>query len=257
MENTADLQRPKLYGPIATILITVFTFFGSQIFAAIAISLIVPIWYEYSAEQVFDALETNPWLQFLFIGIVEAITLGVIYKFLKARKAGFNSIGLNQLQVRHLLQAAIGFVIYFVIFLVIAVAATALIPGLDTEAQQELGFDMSTTGLNLLPIFLSLVILPPIAEEIVARGFLYTGLKAHIAVLRAALITSLLFGAAHLAGGAEGELLWLAALDTFVLSMVLCKLKDRSNSLWPCIGVHMMKNGLAFVVLFNIGQYFR
>lgn len=252
MESTAHLKQPKLYGPIATILITLSTFFGSQILGAILISLIIPVWYDYSTEQVFDAMESDSWLQFLFIAIVEAITLGVIYKFLKARKAGFNSIGLNKPQSKHLLQAAIGFAIYFVVFIVIAIVATALVPGLDTDAQQELGFDKSTAGLGLLPIFLSLVILPPIAEEIVARGFLYTGLKAHIPVLRAALITSLLFGAAHLAGGPEGELLWLAALDTFVLSMVLCNLKDRTGSLWPCIGVHMMKNGLAFVVLFNI-----
>ena len=257
MKDMSDLQRPRLYNPVATLLITVGIFFGAQIFGAIIISAIIPFWYDYSPEQVFEALESNAWLQFLFIGLVEATTLWLIYKFLRARKAGFGDIGLSKFHGRYLLQAVGAFVIYFVLFVLAAVIATALIPGLDTEQQQDLGFDMAAKGWGLLPIFLSLVILPPVTEEIVARGFLYGGLKAHLTTIRAAAITSLLFGAAHLAGGIGGELLWLAALDTFVLSMVLCYLKDRTNSLWPCIGVHMMKNGLAFIVLFNIGQYFR
>ena len=257
MEAAPDLPRPKLYGAVATLLLTVCVFFGAQILGAIVISVIIPFWYDYPPEQVFEALESNPWLQFLFIGLVEAITLWFIYKLLKARKASFRDLGLSKLQGRHFLQAVVAFVIYFLIFVLVAIIVTALIPGLDTEQQQDLGFDMSTSGGNLFPIFLSLVILPPVTEEIVARGFLYGGLRAHISALRAALITSLLFGAAHLAGGKGGELLWLAALDTFILSMVLCNLKDRTKSLWPCIGVHMIKNGVAFGVLFNIGKYFR
>jgi membrane protease YdiL (CAAX protease family) len=134
---------------------------------------------------------------------------------------------------------------------VILSVAKALVPSLNLEQKQELGFDMATTGKNLLPIFVSLVILPPVVEEIVTRGFLYTNLRSRVAIVPAAIITSILFAAAHLGEASDG-LLWVAAIDTFVLSMVMCHLREKTGSLWPSMGVHFIKNGLAFFVLFNI-----
>jgi membrane protease YdiL (CAAX protease family) len=55
---------------------------------------------------------------------------------------------------------------------------------------------------------------------------------------------------AHLAGGEGGSTIWIAAIDTFILGMVLAYLRERSGSLWPSIGLHASKNMIAFLFLF-------
>ena len=104
----------------------------------------------------------------------------------------------------------------------------------------------------MLLTFVSLVVLPPLAEETVFRGFVYTGIRRRFPFLLSAVITSVLFAIPHLQFGEGAPLLWVAALDTFVLSLVLCYVRERTNSLWPGILIHALKNGIAFVALFLI-----
>ena len=66
------------------------------------------------------------------------------------------------------------------------------------------------------------------------------------------IIVSVLFGLAHTQFGSGEPLLWIAFVDTFVLSMILCYAVDRYKTLWPAIGVHAIKNGIAFINLFVI-----
>ena len=65
-----------------------------------------------------------------------------------------------------------------------------------------------------------------------------------------ALATSALFATPHLFESGSGGLLWIAGLDTFVLSLVLCYLRERTGRLWAGVGVHMLKNSIAFVSLY-------
>jgi len=50
-------------------------------------------------------------------------------------------------------------------------------------------------------------------------------------------------------GGAAGPL-YIAALDTFILSLVLIYLREKTGSLWASITLHAVKNGVAFMALF-------
>lgn len=246
----------KLPSPFVTVVFTVGLYFGAQLLAGVVLAFI-PSVLGWSPEAANAWLRNSSWAQFLFIAIVETITLWVLYKFLKNRQAGFRDIGLNDPKLRYLGQAVTGFILYFVVYLVILSVVSQLVPGLNTDQKQELGFNTTTSGSDLWPIFIALVILPPLTEEIVVRGFLYGGLKTKLKPATAALIASAIFAIAHLGEGGSGGLLWVAGIDTFILSMVLCYLRDKSGSLWPCIGVHMLKNGLAFVLLFNIVQYIK
>jgi len=128
--------------------------------------------------------------------------------------------------------------------------AKALFPSLNFEQEQEIGFSTAVSGLTLVPIFISLVVLPPVVEEILARGFLYTGLRTKLKPILATLITSVLFAVAHLQWGEGAPLLWVAAIDTFVLSMVLCYLRETTGRLAAPIMLHAIKNGIAFAALF-------
>jgi membrane protease YdiL (CAAX protease family) len=67
----------------------------------------------------------------------------------------------------------------------------------------------------------------------------------------AVVVTSLFFGAAHLELGSGGPLVWAAAVDTFLLSVVLCFLRERSGALYAGMLVHMANNLVAFGVHFK------
>jgi membrane protease YdiL (CAAX protease family) len=102
--------------------------------------------------------------------------------------------------------------------------------------------------------FVALVVIAPVAEEALMRGFLFGALRRRLPFIWSTLITSAMFASLHLAGGEQGAgPLWVAAIDTFTLSLALCYLREKTGRLWAGIGLHMLKNGIAFVALFIIG----
>jgi membrane protease YdiL (CAAX protease family) len=128
---------------------------------------------------------------------------------------------------------------------------TSLIPSLNINQKQEIGFNSVHGAIPLILTFISLVIIPPLAEEIATRGFLYSGLRKWLPRLVAALAVSILFGAAHLPEGNSGPL-WIGGVDMFTLSLVLVFLREKTGNLWAGITLHALKNGIAFVSLFLI-----
>jgi membrane protease YdiL (CAAX protease family) len=117
------------------------------------------------------------------------------------------------------------------------------------EQSQELGFNPVGT-VELILTFISLVILPPLVEELLMRGYLYTSLKKKLSKIAAALVTSVIFAAAHLQFGSGAPLLWVAAIDTFVLSLFLVSLREKTGGLWASMTLHATKNLIAFMSLF-------
>jgi membrane protease YdiL (CAAX protease family) len=210
----------------------------------------------YPAIKGWDVLRTTEWLnssltaQFALILVVEAFTLFLVYAYLKRKGSNFGAIGLKKPKWRDIGFALTGFAAYFLLYVLALTFASKLLPQVDLNQKQDLGFSTGTTGTALVPIFISLVVLPPLVEEILLRGYLYTGLRTRLSIIPAALITSFLFAAAHLQWGSGHALLWVAALDTFVLSLVLVYLREKTGSLWASIGLHMLKNSIAFVSLF-------
>lgn len=124
----------------------------------------------------------------------------------------------------------------------IVMAMVMMIPGFPIDEVQDTGFKAFGSRTDNLLAFITLVVLAPIAEEALFRGYLYGKLKRHAHGIIAAVITSVLFGAVH----------WQlnVAVDVFVLSMVLCGLRSLTGSIWAGVLVHMIKNGIAYYLLF-------
>lgn len=246
-EETPDRAPSGLgYGSIAAVSVTVIIYLLAQLLAlGVLIGALMLL-----GKDVATIQDSSPVMQFFAIVLMEGFTLGLLGCFLWYRRTHVTRIGLVLPQLRDAGYALAGYAVYFILLIAVTQLASKLIPGLDLQQEQDVGFDKSTTGGALALIFISLVVLPPLAEEIMTRGFLYTGLRTKLPKLLAALFTSGLFAAAHLQGGKGGQLIWVAALDTFTLSMILVYLREKTGSLWPCIGVHMLKNGAAFALIF-------
>ena len=237
------------WGPIAALVVAVGAYFIGRFLGSIFIfaALVVSGW---SIERTADWFSESTVAQFLLLLGVETVTLAVLYIFMLSRKATWRMIGLIRPRLRDVGYALAGFAAYLPLYVLLVSALTRVIPSLDVDQQQQIGFQHADTPPELLLVMISLVILPPLIEEILCRGFLYSGLKSKLPVIWAVLITSILFGAAHLQAFSGEPLLWIAAIDTFVLSLVLIYLREISGSLWPAIGLHMIKNGLEFTLLF-------
>jgi membrane protease YdiL (CAAX protease family) len=240
---------PKItWGPMAAIFGTIFFFFSSQLVGSILLEIVAHL-RGLSGDQVTQWLEkTGP--QFFYIAIVEGTVLGLLWIFLKHRHATFKTLGMIKPKLRDLGWALTGFGIYFPVLFITTIAIRAWFPSIDLQQQQQVGFQSAHGFFPLLLVFVSLVILPPLAEEILSRGFLYLGLKSKLPVIWAAIVTSVIFAAAHLQFGSGAPLLWSAAIDTFILSLVLIYVREKTGALWASIGLHMIKNGLAFCILF-------
>ncbi len=111
----------------------------------------------------------------------------------------------------------------------------------DSKLPDELGVDRSTIALLAAAFLVSVV--APMAEEFFFRGFFFGALRNWKGMWPAAIITGLVFGAIHI-GSAEVALLLPLAFFGFVL----CLLRERTGSLWPCIVLHCANNSLAFGV---------
>ncbi len=248
--STAESSHSSDNIPVAPWLAVIFVlaiYFGSMAIGQIALSV-------YPLLQGWSVARTNIWLnnpicQFVYVALVEAVTVGFVALFLKSRRLAWSKIGLVRYKLHDLGVTLLAYPPYFVLNAIVAIAGAALFHVNNSQSQQT-GFESARSPSDLVFTFISLVVLPPIVEEIVMRGFLFGSLKSRFRVIPAALITSVIFATAHLQFGSGAPLLWSAALDTFVLSLVLCYIRQKTGSLWPGIGLHALKNGVAFFALF-------
>ena len=251
-QSSPDIAPAKLpWGPLTAILYAAFLYVLAQVGVALLMSVV--LWgLGWHSSRIESWLTNDTFAQFLYITLAEALTIGGIVWFVRRRGVSLRVIGWSTFRFRYLGIALAGFGVYFIGYLLTAALTSALIPSLNLNQHQDIGFQHPSGALSMALTFVSLVVLPPLAEETVFRGFVYTGIRRRFPFVLSAITTSILFAIPHLQFGEGAPLLWVAALDTFVLSLVLCYVRERTDSLWPGIFIHALKNGIAFVALFLI-----
>lgn len=106
--------------------------------------------------------------------------------------------------------------------------------------------------LNLLPeipnvygrgvwALLTLVVMAPLFEEVIFRGMVLESTRARYGVVVAWLVSSVVFGIAHLHP--------TVAVNALVMGLVLGYIYIRSDSLWSTVILHAVNNALAYVLL--------
>ena len=144
----------------------------------------------------------------------------------------------------------------FVASLILAaglVAIFSLFPWFDEEEAQDVGFNLFMSGGDKVIAFLTLVVVAPIAEEIIFRGWLYGKIREYlhirvpekVGVGVSILVVSALFGLVHFQ--------WNVGVNVFALSVVLCTMREITGTIHAGILTHMIKNGIAFYLLYVIG----
>lgn len=186
--------------------------------------------------------------------VLNAATAGLVYTLSAALVIGLPQVlrrlrtnraelGLTRLPSwQDIALAPAAFVVYMVATTIVTGIISQVVPGFDINEAQDIGFANLTLRYEYILAFLTLVVLAPIAEELLFRGYLYGKLRRWVSIWLAAVMTSVVFGIVH------GQ--WNVGVDVFVLSLVMCGLREMTGSIWAGILLHMLKNGLAFYLLF-------
>jgi membrane protease YdiL (CAAX protease family) len=120
-----------------------------------------------------------------------------------------------------------------------------LLLGVEVQSQQFSGIMDKLDQ----PAFLLVtgILLAPLFEETIFRGFLFGGLRKRMGWVGAALVSSAIFAAGHLS---------LAAfIPTFTLGFLFAYLYQRSNSIWPGVILHTLINSVGLCALYVVTQY--
>ncbi len=117
------------------------------------------------------------------------------------------------------------------------------------------GFGVQTSTAAMLGTAAFVCVVAPICEELFFRGFLF-GVLSRMRIeiggwqagpYVAAVIVGILFGLAHTGSVSSSQYL----LPLGFLGFVLCLMRYRTGSLYPCMALHSFNNALAFGVLLH------
>ena len=159
------------------------------------------------------------------------------------RTTSKKELGVHEpLSWRDLLLAPPAYILYMILTATVAYVVMQYVPAVDMTQAQDVLFGGLGRNYEFILAFLTLVIIAPIAEELLFRGYLFGALMRYVPIWAAMIVTSIIFGAVH------GQ--WNVAIDTFVLSMVMCAVRLHTGTIWAPVIIHMIKNGIAFYLLF-------
>ena len=281
LKKELKLSKDITWNPLLGVLLVLGIYVLSQVIGLVI--MIYPALMHWSSSAASNWLDNSTYAQFAYLIIVESFTVLSVLFLLRYFKTDKKAIGLRRPKWKDLLWALIAAPIYYGIYIIVVAIISSFDKGLNVSEGQNVGFNNVHGVAELVVTFISLVILPPIAEEILVRGFLYSSIKKGfttgpitrtklkflqgfygksssknektsklmraVPTIVAAILTSIIFASAHLPEGTSG-LLWIGFIDTFILSLVLIYLREKTGGLWSGMIVHALKNGLAFFVIY-------
>lgn len=200
-----------------------------------------------------ETLTTPVWTTICNALIYTLATFLIIWvpvKFFKKPRLSRTELGFKDLPTwTDLLLAPAGFIVYLIIAagLVLVFSQFSFY---DATEVQELGYNL-INGFDRIIAFVALVVIAPIAEETIFRGWLYAKLRAllpgkHLSIVVSCLLVSILFGLLH------GQ--WNVGVNVFAMSLVLCGLREITGTIYAGILLHILKNAIAFALVYIVGM---
>lgn len=216
----------------------------------------------FSINKLAGYLAPTDWLTWFYTTPLGALTFsaavyGVTLLFVlspmimrrKSKTEVREALGLKKpLQFRMVLWALMMQGIFIGVAMVVTLILYSLnISGLDLTERQELPFAELSGWYEYVAAFVLLVVLAPVFEEMIFRGYLYGRLRKYSGVIISTIITSIGFGVVH------GQL--NVAIVVGLLSVAMCVLREKFDSIYPTIMMHMFQNGFSYAMLFIVPLY--
>lgn len=160
--------------------------------------------------------------------------LAFVKKYTEEKKAAFKENVLKGKVIGSLVIAAVG---CYCLDLLVATLVGMISPATMESFNELMG---SALGGNEFMAFLAVVILAPIAEEILFRGIIFRMLSKHWSEMAAIIVSTVLFGLYH------GNL--MQAIYVLPIGLLLGYTACKCKSVLPCILIHMINNFMPYVV---------
>lgn len=135
-----------------------------------------------------------------------------------------------------------GLPVFYITVLVLSIVAAMIFGDEVMNQTQEIGFAATNNVSELVFIFVALVIVAPLFEEMMMRGFLFGKLREYLSLWPSAVLVSLVFALAH------GQI--NVGIMTFILSMFACRMREKTGVIWAGLFLHMTVNLVAYSVRF-------
>lgn len=211
----------------------------------IRLYLAIAFWGNDSGYQnTTSSVITTSVYSILFFGLMFAIIYFVPIK-LFGQKISRKEIALNGLITwQDLALALVGFILAMILSGIFLDIASHILPNFNKAQSQNLLFQRGTMihPWQFLMAFISIVVITPFVEEVIFRGIIYGQLRK-INIPLAIFLTSLLFGIVHFQLN--------VGITVFVMSVIMCLIREKiTKTIWSGIVIHMIKNGIAFAILY-------
>ena len=223
-----------VYLPILAII----TFYAAQFIVGVPMLIILGS----------DTLKT-PLIATIFsslVYILSFIFLLFTFKHLKPLKTPVtrNELGLNNLVTFSDIGLALAGFFGYLAFSAILTALFSIFPWFNLNETQPLLYSTLISPSGKILAALALVVAGPILEEVIYRGLIYGKLRKKHSLATSTLIVSILFGFLH------GQ--WNVGVDVFALSVIACLMRETTGTIYAGIILHMLKNAIAFYMLFIV-----
>ncbi|HEY1332424.1 MAG TPA: type II CAAX endopeptidase family protein [Actinomycetota bacterium] len=174
--------------------------------------------------ELFLAGSVLVWLRWIRPGPIEALGIR------STRPAGDLFLGIL---------IGLGMLVVAVVVSELVQQVVSLVIGHEPRLPQRV--PASIRGPWLIPLFFTLVLIGPAAEEILFRGFVFRGVRQRFAFWPAALISAACFSLAHVT--------FLSLPYTFTDGLILAGVFERRRSLVASFAAHATNNLVVFLLL--------
>ncbi len=141
-----------------------------------------------------------------------------------------------------ILLSPVGYIVSLLGAVAVMFVMQLFLPAIDWTQTQDVGFNNVVSSADRMVTFVALVILAPLMEELIFRGYLYGRLRSKMSALPAIILVSVLFGIMH------GQ--WNVGIVVGVMSVILCIAREMTGTIYAGILMHMIRNGVAFYMLY-------
>lgn len=181
------------------------------------------------------------------LGMIEAelLVLWVVLLYLVRRKGHpWSILGLKPFPVRSLLLIPLA---SFAQASGVGMFNSALLPLLPAVQAYQTSLDpyMEPSAATILLLFLGSVVVAPVVEELLFRGFFFTGFRSYVGPAAASILSALLFSLAHafpILAPFSINLDPSQALGAFLGGLTFAGLRHDSDSIFPPILAHAFWN---------------
>ena len=195
--------------------------------------------YVSQAGQFLKALDAGDVKANFALSVGDAVaSFGLIAIYIRRSGARWSDVGFRTFNILKIIFYVIGLFISLMALVFIAdYLLQHFLPSFNAQQPQVTDFDNAAPAMQMFSL-IALVILPPIVEETVFRGFIFPAFSKRSGLVAGAIGSSMLFGFAHLQPN--------IIVYTFILGLLLCWLYTKTGSIIPGMFLHMLNNYIAY-----------